>query len=258
MTEAAPLSGLKIVVTRPRAQAGQLVESIEKLGAQALQFPLLEIYPLTDKQPLSDVIARLHEFQLAIFISPNAVKFGMEAILKAGALPESLQIATIGPGSKQALLELGVKIVLAPTLSFDSESLLALPELNDVNNKYIVIFRGDRGRELLGDTLVKRGAMLEYAACYRRTGPQFDKKDLLIAQADIVTISSSEALQKLWDMLDAGERKYMTRIPLFVTHPRIAATAHELGYRNIITAGGSDENLLRALTSWAVQNRGIA
>ena len=242
-------------MTRPREQAEQLAHGIEKLGGKGILFPLLEISPLTDKQPLRALIKRLHEFHLAIFISPNAVKYGMEAILEAGELPDTLQIATIGSSSAQALHEYGASKVIAPQHRFDSEALLSLAELQDVKNKHVLIFRGDKGRELLGETLKTRGAEVEYAACYQRGKPQLDISTLLASRPDILTISSSEALQNLCEVSRQEEIERIKAMPLFVTHPRIATAAHKRGWRNIITASGGDENLLAELTAWANLNK---
>jgi len=256
MITSLPLAGLNIVVTRPREQVAQLVSGIAKLGGNCIQFPLLEITPLADDQPLRAVLARLSEFHLAIFISPNAVRYGMEAIRSAGGLPGSLQIATVGLSSAKALHDYGVKEVIAPQQRFDSEALLELPELHEVKNKRVVIFRGDSGRVLLGDTLKLRGAHVEYATCYHRSKPQHDVSALLAARPDALSVSSSEALHNLWQMLGPADREQLTALPLFVSHGRIAAEAHSLGWQNIITAAGADAGLLSGLVTWAAHTRG--
>ncbi|MDD5181053.1 MAG: uroporphyrinogen-III synthase, partial [Gallionellaceae bacterium] len=259
MAETPPLAGLNIVVTRPREQAAQLAQCIAQAGGKAILFPLLEISPVADPQPLRALIARLHEFDLAIFISPNAVRYGMEAIRAANVTltpsPSpggrgALKIATVGQGSALALRELGVKEVIAPQDRFDSEALLALPELQQVAGWRVVIFRGDGGRELLGDTLKARGAMVEYAACYRRTQPQQDVSTLLAAVPHAITVTSSEALRHLWDMLDEPNRVLLSSVPLFVPHTRIAGAAHELGWRDVVTTAGGDDGLLAGLIAW--------
>ena len=254
MAETPPLAGLNIVVTRPREQAAQLAQRIAQAGGKAILFPLLEISPVADPQPLRALIARLHEFDLAIFISPNAVSYGMEAALAAGAWPAKLKIATVGQGSAKALRELGVKEVIAPQDKFDSEALLALPELQKVAGWRVVIFRGDGGRKLLDDTLKARGAIVEYAACYQRAKPQQDVSTLFAAVPHAITVTSSEALRHLWDMLDEPNRVRLSSVPLFVPHTRIAGAAHELGWRDVVTTAGGDDGLLAGLIAWA-QNR---
>lgn len=250
----APLGGLNIVVTRPRDQAVSLAQRIVHEGGNSILFPLLEISPVADPLPLRQLVARLAEFNLAVFISPNAVHYGMEAIRAAGSLSASLKIATVGQGSAKALRALGVRDILAPQDRFDSEALLALPELQSIAGWRVAIFRGDAGRELLGDTLKERGATVEYAACYRRTKPQHDAAALFAANPDVMTVTSSEALAYLWGMLDEPDKSKIAAMPLFVQHERIAQAARKLGWREVVTTDGGDEGLLSGLIAWAVKH----
>ncbi len=251
MTPAAPLAGLNIVVTRPRTQAVLLAQRIEQAGGKVMLFPLLEIGPAANPHNLREIVSRLHEFNLAIFISPNAVQYGMEAICNAGALPAQLKIATVGQGSARALRNLGVQNIIAPLDKFDSEALLALPELQNVTGWRVMIFRGDGGRELLADSLKARGAIVEYAECYRREKPQQDASMLLNSDAHAITVTSSEALGYLWDMLDGGAKQRLAAVPLFVPHERIAEAAKQLGWREVIATAGGDDGLFSGLIAWA-------
>ncbi|WP_435627553.1 uroporphyrinogen-III synthase [Candidatus Ferrigenium straubiae] len=247
-----PLAGLKIAVTRPREQAAQLVRRIQEAGGIPLLFPLLDIAPAADPAALHEQISRLAQFDLAIFISPNAVRYGMAAILAADGLPSNLKIAAVGQGSAKALRELGVAEVIVPLENFDSEGLLALPELQNVAGRRVLIFRGDGGRKLLGETLKACGAAVEYAACYRRSRPQQDIAVLLDAAPDAITVTSSEALEYLWQMLGEA-RGRACDLPLFVPHPRIAELAQRQGWRWVLPSGSGDDGLMSALIAWAGQ-----
>jgi uroporphyrinogen-III synthase len=255
MTDTLPLAGLKIVVTRPRGQAAQLARRIEQSGGIPLLFPLLDIAALQDTNALNEQIARLGQFNLAIFISPNAVHYGMAAIRAAGAVLNSLKIATVGQGSAKALSELGVANVIAPAGRFDSEGLLTLPELQNVAGWRVMIFRGDGGRELLGDTLKARGATVEYVACYRRSKPQQDAQTWLGAKPDAITVTSSEALGYLWQILDENARKDLRITPLFVPHARIAELALQQGWQQVQLTASGDDGLLSALVAWASERQ---
>ncbi|HEU0219549.1 MAG TPA: uroporphyrinogen-III synthase [Gallionella sp.] len=253
MTTLLPLAGLKIAVTRPREQAAPLARCIEQAGGIPLLFPLLDIAPPQDSQTLHEQVSRLAQFDLAIFISPNAVQYGMAAIRSAGVLPPALKIAAVGQGSAKALRELGITGVIVPVERFDSEGLLALPELQNVAGWRVLIFRGDGGRELLGDTLRARGATVEYVACYRRSKPQQDIAALLEAAPDVLTVTSSEALDHLWQMLGDARRDRVCGLPLFVPHTRIAELAQRQGWRQVLLTGAGDDGLLSALIAWARQ-----
>ncbi|CAH1904508.1 Uroporphyrinogen-III synthase [Candidatus Nitrotoga sp. HW29] len=293
MMQQQPLAGLNIVVTRPREQATQLAQRIVQAGGQVTLFPLLEVSPVLDLQPLCTLITRLHEFNLAIFVSPNAVRYGMEAVNAAGtfffsnppgfprsssltngtdtgnntgkgnvdisteqynALPTTLKVATVGQGSVRALCDYGVKNVIAPQDRFDSEALLALPELQQIAGWRVVIFRGNGGRELLGDTLKARGAKVEYVTCYQRARPCQDASMLLAANPDAITVTSSEALGYLWAMLDNMAKKRFAAVPLFVTHARIAEIAHQLGWSEVVPTEVGDDGLISGLIAWAKKN----
>jgi uroporphyrinogen-III synthase len=253
MTNDLPLAGLKIVVTRPRDQVAQLARRIEQEGGIPLLFPLLDIAAVQDTKTLHEQIARLGQFNLAIFISPNAVRYGIAAIRETGAVPNSLKIATVGQGSAKALRELGIANVIAPTERFDSEGLLALSELQNVAGWHVMIFRGDGGRELLGDTLKVRGATVEYATCYQRSKPQQDAGVLLSTLPDAITVTSSEALGYLWQMLNGSARAVLRDTPLFVPHARIAELAREQGWLQVQLTASGDDGLLSTLITWAHQ-----
>jgi len=224
---------------------------IRAAGGAAILFPVLEIRDVEDLKPLLEIIARLDEFDLAIFISPNAVNKAMNLITAHGALPPALLCAAIGRGGVKELARFGVTNAIAPSRRFDSEALLELPELQGVNGKRIVIFRGDGGRELLGDTLKMRGAAVEYAECYRRGRPNLDAAPLLKAWArnelDAVTVTSSEGLRNLYEMIGALGRQWLRKTAVFVPHPRIADIARELGLTRVIVTEPADEGLMSAL-----------
>ena len=250
-----PLSGLNIVVTRPREQAAGLVQRIEQLGGKPLLFPLLEIAAVSDDRALREQISRLWQTDLAVFISPNAVRYGVAAIRASGDMPASLKIASVGQGSARALRELGIEHIIAPVERFDSESLLALPELQNVAGKRVMIFRGEGGRELLGDTLKARGAQVEYVTCYLRSKPEVDASALLKALPHAITVTSSEALGYLWEMLEGQGRGVLRNTPLFAPHARIAGLAREQGWQDVRLTGPGDDGLLSALMAWGSAGR---
>jgi uroporphyrinogen-III synthase len=247
-----PLAGLNIVVTRPREQAADLAQRIERQGGRALLFPLLEISPVSDQTALHERLLRLAQFDLLIFISPNAVKHGMAAM---PPLPDTVRIATVGQGSAHALRELGITSIIAPAGRYDSEALLALPELQTVSGWRVAILRGDGGRELLGETLKARGATVEYITCYQRSKPHFDATSLLAAAPDAITVTSSEALGHLWTILEEPARTRFTAMPLFVPHERIACLARQQGWQHVVVTASGDDGMMAALVAWANSQR---
>ncbi|TNC95558.1 MAG: uroporphyrinogen-III synthase [Gallionellaceae bacterium] len=245
-----PLARLNIVVTRPRDQAVGLTQSITKLGGNVILFPLLEIAPAVDASELNTLKQHLSAYDLLVFISPNAVKYGMNAL---GTVPNDMHVATIGQSSAQALHDLGVAQVIAPTERFDSEALLALSALQSVAGWKVAILRGNGGRELLGDTLKARGALVDYVTCYERSKPELDTDSLLKASPHALNVTSSEALGNLWQGLPEAHKPRFANLPLFVPHARIADLARQQGWKNIILTEAGDDGLLAALVAWGKQ-----
>lgn len=240
-----PLAGRTVLVTRPLPQAAHLAQLIEAAGGKAIIFPVLEILDATDATQINAMIDRLDEFDIAIFISPNAVNKAMNLIRARRTLPPGLKFAAVGRGSARELKRYGIDEIIAPLVQFDSEHLLALPEMQQVSGKRIIIFRGEGGRELLGDTLVARGARVDYAECYRRGIPNADSADLLHAWArgevHAVSVTSTESLRNLFEMVGKLGRQWLKKTPVFVPHERIAAAARELGVAQVhVTAAGDD------------------
>ncbi len=237
------LAGKRVVVTRPRELAQGLAALIRQAGGEALLFPAIEIRDAEDPEPARALLGRLREFDLAVFISPSAVRKALE--LAAGrAWP---RVAAAGSGTRQELERRGFQNVVAPAGQADSEALLALPELAEVAGSRVLILRGTGGRELLGETLAARGATVECAECYRRVRPQAGATPPPAGRIDALCVSSGEALTNLVALLG---RARLSDTTLFVSHPRVEAQARELGLRRPVLAGPGDGDMLAALVAY--------
>lgn len=251
-----PLTGKTIVVTRPRAQADALAAAIAAAGGDALRFPLLEISPADDPGPLQAAAEQLASYALAVFISPNAVEYSLSTLLAQAPWPAGLIPAAVGQGTVKALAAHGIAGCVAPRERFDSEALLELPELQAerMAGKRVAIFRGDGGRELLADTLRARGAAVDCIACYRRSAPAGGADTLLAAwragRLDAITVSSSEGLRYLVDMLDGEGRRFLAATPVFVPHARIAENARALGLQQVVQTDPADAGIIAGLCAY--------
>lgn len=251
-----PLAGRCVVVTRPRHQATELVERLAAAGAEPLVHPLLEIEAAADATSLNAAVARLSEYRFAAFVSPNAVAYALPVIAAGGGWPADLQALAVGPGTVRALADHGVRNTIAPTARFDSEALLALPQLasEQVAGRRVAIFRGDGGRDLLADTLRARGASVDYVTCYRRLAPATACEPLLArwrrGRLDAVIVSSSEGLRHLIDALGAIGLAYLRATPMFVPHARIAETARSYGLSRVVTTPAGDDGVLVGLCAY--------
>lgn len=251
------LHGIGVLVTRPAHQAERLCQLIGAAGGHAIRFPVLAIAPPLDAQPARALVRRLAQYDLALFVSPNAVELGLDLIESQGGLPPGLRLAVVGEGSARALrARLGRGPDMQPTERFDSEGLLALSALQQVAGWHIAIFRGDGGRELLGETLRQRGATVDYAEVYRRVRPAPDRAALSVqlheGAVDVVTVTSSEGLRNLLELAGADNAVRLRRLPLVVVSERTAELARALGFLQParIAAQASDEGLVEALAHW--------
>jgi uroporphyrinogen-III synthase len=246
-----PLDGAGIVITRPTRQAAGLAREIAALGGKPLIFPSIVILPPRDRAPLDEARRRLGEYAYAVFVSANAVEFGVG---DPAAWPPQVIAFAPGPGTAAALREVGVPDVRLPVTSMDSDGLLALPEFANVAGKAIVIFRGGGGRDVLRDALLARGARVVQVDCYRRARPTSNPDGLAEAwrerRIDAVTITSTEGLTNLWALLDEEGHGFFTATPTFVPHIRIAEHARALGVATVIVTPPADAGLLASLLEY--------
>ena len=252
---AGPLSGVNLLITRPVMPASRTATRVAALGAAPLIFPTLIIEPPADSVPLKAALAKIGDYYAAVFVSPSAAEMALAPMSSTPfKLPASLHVFAPGPGTAEELSRLGVERVEMPDASFDSEGLLALPSLQavPVKGKRIVIFRGNDGRELLREELVKRGAIVDAITAYHRRAPNTPATGLLEllrgGKVNAICAMSSDAISNLVPLIPMAEReKILFALPVYVSHERIAESAHSLGFRTVIETQAGDAGLITAL-----------
>lgn len=246
------LNSVGIAITRPVDQAKKLSAMISDSGGVPISFSLIDIVPLKNYNLFNSTINALESYDWAIFISSNAVQNGMLRVLnRFNPLPPQLKFAAIGPATAAKLTQMGASSVLIPKHRFDSESLLSLPEMQTIQGKKVMIFRGIGGREVLADTLKARGAQVTFAECYQRVNPQSDCQLLeqlwQNKQCHAIVITSSEAMRHLLEMTNKGSDTWIRNIAICVNHARIAEEASKLGLHVNIAEAPGDEAMLACL-----------
>jgi len=247
------LQGLRVLVTRPAAQAASLMATLQQAGARPHLFPLLEIDAVSSP-PLQQQLKRLAQFDIALFISPNAVNYALDALGGQAALPADLQLATVGKGSARALRErTGRDADICPDAGFDSEALLAHPALQQLSGKQVLIFRGQGGRETLAEGLRQRGAEVSYAEVYRRRCPQHGGTSLNAAIAggelDLLLITSNQALACLIKLVNPAYQAQLRQLAVLVVHPCQATRVAEYQFSQapLLAASAGDADIVSAL-----------
>jgi uroporphyrinogen-III synthase len=220
------LAGVGVLVTRPSHQSRDLVEAITARGGDVVPFPVLQIEP-RDRQSVVNDVCKLHDPDIVIFVSPNAVRHGL-------AYAGAARIAVIGPATARAIEAAGRHVDICPSAGFDSEHLLAETALQEVSGQCVRIVRGDGGRELIADTLRDRGATVEYLPVYSRQIPDYshsEQDDLerkwRAGAINVVTVMSVESLINLIAVLPAWCAAELRDTPLVTPATRVIKEALE-------------------------------
>ena len=240
-----------IVITRPAHQAGRLIQKLEAAGANIIPFPLLEIIEPDSSHLLQQQLHNLTGFDTAIFISPNAVTRALTFIDKIQL--NSLKIAAVGKKTALSLRKHGISVDYFPQSLFNSEALLALKPMQQVEQQQIIIFRGQGGRDVLRDTLQQRGAWVTYADVYARRCPVDNitllKQHYYQHKLDIIVLTSGASLQYLLHL--ANNEQWLTQIPLLVGSQRIKQKFQQKFTGKIwVAPDPSDETIYKYLDSY--------
>lgn len=251
----ARLTGIGVLVTRPEHQAEHLCKLIEAEGGAAVRYPALSIRPRADRAAVRAAIGPADRFDVIIFVSANAVRFGADLLSQQRDLP----IAAIGPATAAALNGAGFRVALMPAEGMDSESLLALPKFQHLNGQRVLIVRGTGGRELLAEALTARGATVQYAEVYTREpakpGPELQNEiETLWRQGGLkaYVATSVEALEALVGIVTSRCRELMDSTALVTGSARVAEATHRLGLGSPVVLADSpdDGSLTGALIRW--------
>lgn len=244
----------RIMITRPEHQAENLAEGIKANGGETFLFPTLAIEPIKLSSECQDKIELINHFDIIIFISPNAVEHGLNTILATIQLSDKVQLATIGQGSAKALnAYLGKQPDIVPEKNFNSEGLLATEAMQNVENKRILIVRGNAGRELLKQTLQQRGALVEYFNAYQRIKPDTKTTDLehnlQNNQIAAIVITSSTSLKNLIELTPENVKTQLLQVPLLLINQRLIDVAKEAGFnaKLYIASEASDDAIIESL-----------
>ncbi|MDO9073805.1 MAG: uroporphyrinogen-III synthase [Rubrivivax sp.] len=232
---------MRLIVTRPAAQAADWVQALQALGQDAVALPLLDIAPVADPAPLHAAWRGLASAHFVMFVSANAVAHFFAQAPAGLDWPAGLRAGCTGPGTSAALRAAGVpagSIVEPPAgASFDSESLWALLAHEDWAGRRVLVVRGEEGRDWFADTLRAGGAAVDFVAAYRRCAPALDATAhallahaLAAPAAHLWLFSSSEGVAHLRTLAPGAD---WSRSRALASHPRIAQTARELGFAQV-------------------------
>ncbi len=251
-----PLLGRRVVVTRARAQAGELVGRLAALGAATVEVPAIEIVDPDDGgASLDAAVERLGDYDWLVLTSPNGARRLLDALDRAGRDARALggvRLATIGPGTAAALAAARLIPNLVPP-RFVAESLLdAFPDPPEPGGGRVLLVRAAVARDVLPAGLAARGWDVDVVDAYRSEPvPLSEAQATALAEAEIVTFTSSSTVTNL--LAAAGGRP----LPPVVAAigPVTAATAREHGLDVAVEAEvHTIDGLVDALVSWAAEH----
>jgi uroporphyrinogen III methyltransferase/synthase len=247
-----PLAGKKILITRAREQSGEFSVSLKKLGAEAIEFPTIDIVPPLHWKELDRAIDQIKSYDWIIFTSANGVKFFFQRLGERGLsfrFPASLKVCAIGPATANQLKEKGIRVGYTPE-EFVAEAILKGFRKMTVQGKRILLARVKQARDVLPNGLKKLGAEVDVVEAYRTIIPKGGSKrlrQLLIeGKIDVITFTSSSTVIHFVELLKKENlKKLLKGIAIACIGPVTSRTAERLGIKIHIQP---DEYTIPALT----------
>jgi uroporphyrinogen III methyltransferase/synthase len=237
--ERRPLFGRRVVVTRARAQAGELSEELERLGAEVLEFPTIEIQPPEDFGPLDAAIRDLDSFDWLIFTSVNGVEAFLRRLAHHGldlrAMPRRTRVAAIGPATAQKIREVGLRVDVVPK-EFRAEALIEEVTGVSLAGRRVLIPRARVARGILPEKLREAGAEVVVPPAYESV-PSSEGKDALAkklraGEVDCVTFTASSTVENFVRAFGAKvAARLLARTRVACIGPMTADTARGHGIR---------------------------
>ena len=241
-----------VVLTRPQPDSERLSDALQNEGFQTRVMPIItiEAIPTAEQAPAPS----LSDDALCIFISANAVRFGLPQLGSALARDSDLTVIAVGNKTRDTLAAEGIQAQVP--VRADSEGLLAMPALSAPDSRDVVIVKGEGGRELLASELTGRGARVTEWECYRRCWPEVDVSGLIEISAGLIfQASSGEMVSRLSELLAGGGQADLFQSSIIVPSDRVARLATEIGWGQVIRAeDASDDAFIRALKQHTARN----
>jgi uroporphyrinogen III methyltransferase/synthase len=216
--EKRPLFSKKIIVTRTREQASDLVAGLEEFGANCLEYSTIHIKPVDSYEILDGELERLKEYHWILFTSLNGVKYFFERLYSKGMDARDLKgsdLAVVGKSTADLLLRYGLNADLIPS-TFTGEGLAESLLDQGVEGRNILIPRALHGRKILPETLRGAGAQVTVAPVYENCPAEGDKEtlrgELENGGVEMITFTSSSTVRNFLAMLDAENQEELQQI----------------------------------------------
>lgn len=266
---AAPLSGVRVLVGRARHQASALSSGLRASGAEVLEIPFIEIRKPRSYKALDEALKHLSEYDWLILTSVNGVDALCERLRKlhlGGKLMRHLKVAAIGPATRQAIEQHGVKVNVVPR-EYVAESVVASLR-RKVKGKRVLLARAKVARDVIPRELRSLGARVDVVEAYETVVPRASRQRLRSALAsqnrrpDWITFTSSSTVRNFVALLGesrgrvgrdhtgTGPRRQLKGVRFASIGPVTSSTLRELGLPvDIEAAEYTIPGLIKAISS---------
>jgi uroporphyrinogen-III synthase len=252
------LHGLRTLITRPVHQSQNLALQMRSLGGIVIHFPTLAIIGPKNIKKVVLGIKKLNQYDLVIFISPNAVFKAAEYIHPIWpSWPKNLKTIATGPGTALSLKQHNLPCDNFPEKDFNGIGLVKLIALQNIKQKKILIIKGQGGRRYLAKSLKDKGAQIDNLNVYKRALPKIDTSNIPNQKnIDVIICTSHSGLKNLVGLLYPYWQDTLFRKQLLVISPRLADSAKKLGFVKppLISDNASHTAILQTLFSWREQS----
>ncbi|HEY3382328.1 MAG TPA: uroporphyrinogen-III C-methyltransferase [Vicinamibacterales bacterium] len=240
-----PLFGKRVVVTRPKEQAAELVDALEQLGASVVEAPTIRIVPPDDFAPLDEACATVGEYDWVVFTSANGVDYFFQRMNTGIGDARSLagvRICAIGPGTAERLAKHCLRVDLVPP-EYRAEAVVeAMRATGSLEGKKFLLPRADIARELLAVELRRSGAIVNEVTAYRTVSVEPDRESepdiyrmLLDRKVDVLTFTSASTVRnfvKLYGVEPVAD--LLAPVAIASIGPVTAEAAQQCGIRTSI------------------------
>ncbi len=250
-----PLSGMRILVTRPIEQAQVLSEKLRGLGATTIELPTIQIVPAANTAALDAAVENLSEYDWVIFTSVHGVRFFEKRMVELGIptqILKKVKVASIGPATAEALEHAGKKPEYMPN---EYLSRRIVEGLGNVKGKRVLLPRADIASKKLPSLLRERGALVEEVVAYQ-TIPPTDLtpervKSILADGVDIVTFTSPSTVRNLAQVLGTQQlNRFLGSVKVACIGPVTVQEAEEFGIdADIVAKSHTVDALVEAIVN---------
>lgn len=249
---------MKVLITRPRAQADDFADKLCSAGFEPIFFPVIEIQPIENNVALERALEKLNSYEWVVFTSVNAVPptVSPHFLRKWGECPEGtrgVRVAAIGPRTAEALRKHSIEPDFVPE-EYVAEAIL--PGLGDLQGKWVLFPRAEIARAELPEAILKAGGIAHEIIVYRTLPAEIDMDGLsaLKTGVDIIAFTSASTVENFFAVAKQNrlDPLNLPSNPLFACiGPITAQAAREVGFENIVVAKEyTTDGLIESIRDW--------